>query len=165
MDMRDIPSGSLLIRQAKREEWQDAMALAWKTFLKFESEDYTPQGVKSFQDFITDSTLYRMFITGSYELFLALYGRRIAGMLSLRNVSHVSLLFVDEAFHKKGIGRMLVEYVCRYLKEEAGRDALTVNASPYGLGFYERVGFISQGPAVSQSGIIYTPMELKINNV
>ena len=52
------------IRPAYREEWQDAMELAWKTFLKFEADDYTAEGIKSFQDFITDNSLYRMFQIG-----------------------------------------------------------------------------------------------------
>ena len=59
---------SWTVRVAYRDEWQDAMALAWKTFLKYEAGDYTEEGVRSFQDFITDTMLYRMFLLGSYEI-------------------------------------------------------------------------------------------------
>ena len=52
------------IRSAYRDEWDDAMALAWKTFLRFEADVYSPEGVKHFEDFITDTTLHRMFIMG-----------------------------------------------------------------------------------------------------
>lgn len=161
MDMRYRESDPLIIRQARRDEWQDAMALAWRTFLKFEAADYTPEGVKNFQDFVTDSTLYRMFIVGSYEMFLAVYGSKIVGLLSLRNISHISLLFVDEAYHRRGIATKLLEHVCDYLKSEAGKYSLTVNAAPYGLVFYKKMGFKSLGVERTESGIRYTPMELE----
>lgn len=50
------------VRPAYRGEWDDAMALAWRVFMQFEARDYTPEGIESFQDFITDSMLYRMFL-------------------------------------------------------------------------------------------------------
>ena len=83
------------IRPAHRDEWQDAMALVWKTFLRFESPDYSEEGIQSFQDFITDAGLYRMFLTGSYEMIVAVENEKIIGVISVRNISHISLLFVD----------------------------------------------------------------------
>lgn len=148
------------IRQARRSEWQDAMALAWRTFLKFEANDYMPQGIKGFEDFVTDSGLYRMFLAGSYELVIALCGGRIIGMISVRGSSHISLLFVDEAYHKKGVGRALVEYLCNYLLTERGASRVTVNAAPYAVGFYHKMGFRDTGLETWQDGILYTPMKL-----
>ena len=149
------------IRAAHREEWQDAMALAWKTFLKFEACDYTEEGVKSFQEFITDNTVYRMFLAGSYELFVAMEGRHMIGMITVRCGSHVSLLFVDEKYHRQGIGRALVKQLTDYMAEEMGIRQVTVNASPYGVGFYHKLGFRDLRPEEQKDGIIYTPMELK----
>ena len=65
---------SYQIRSAYRDDWQDAMGLAWKTFLRFEADVYTAEGVKNFENFITDSTLYRMFIMGAYQMFVAVGG-------------------------------------------------------------------------------------------
>ena len=56
------------IRNAYRDEWEDAMSLAWRTFLRFEADVYSPEGVRNFENFITDSTLYRMFVVGSYQV-------------------------------------------------------------------------------------------------
>lgn len=83
------------IRPAYRDEWDDAMALAWRTFMQFEAHDFTPEGVESFQDFVTDTVLYRMFVLGSYQLFGAYDNNKMIGMLSLRGETHISLLFVD----------------------------------------------------------------------
>ena len=150
------------IRPAYREEWQDAMALAWKTFLQFEADDYEPEGVKSFEDFITDNTLHRMFIMGAYQMFVAFDGKRMTGMISVRSNSHISLLFVDAEYHRKGIGRALMSHLCGYLKNELGIKRVTVNASPYGVGFYHKLGFRDLQPEQKSEGIRYTPMELLV---
>ncbi len=135
------------------------MALAWRTFVKFEADVYSPEGVKNFENFITDSTLYRMFVLGTYQLFVALDGKKIVGMLTLRGGTHISLLFVDEKYHRRGIGRALMQYLSNYLLTELQASRVTVNSSPYGVGFYHRLGFRDLRPQEKKDGIIYTPME------
>lgn len=147
------------IRSAYRDEWEDAMLLAWRTFLRFEADVYSPEGVRNFENFITDSTLYRMFVVGSYQLFVALDGKKIVGMLTLRGGTHISLLFVDEEYHRQGIGRALMQYLSNYLLTEMQIFRVTVNSSPYGVGFYHRLGFRDLRPQEKKDGIIYTPME------
>lgn len=149
------------IRFARSEEWDEAMALVWKTFLVFEAPVYLPEGIKSFENFITDSTLKRMFEIGSYQMLVAVFKEKIIGMITLRDKTHISLLFVEEAYHFKGVGRALVTHLCQYLKNEAGERHVTVNASPYGVDFYRRIGFLDLGPEALADGIRYTPMEIK----
>ena len=150
---------SYQVRSAYRNEWQDAMALAWKTFLRFEADVYSPEGVRNFENFITDSMLYRMFVMGTYQLFVALDRDKIVGMITLRDSTHISLLFVDEAYHRQGIGRSLVKYLTDYLVAEVGADRVTVNSSPYGIAFYHKLGFRDIRPEVVRDGIIFTQME------
>lgn len=147
------------IRSAYREDWEEAMSLAWRTFLQFEASDYSPEGVKNFENFITDSTLYRMFIMGAYQMFVALDGEKIVGMITLRDMTHISLLFVDEKYHRQGIGRALMLHLVNYLLTELQASRVTVNASPYGVDFYHRLGFRDLYPEQKRDGIIYTPME------
>lgn len=157
----DLPYNKLKceIRFTDQDEWESAMTLVWKTFLEFEAVDYSPEGVRSFEDFITDTGLKRMFIMGTYQMMTAYYDDRIVGVISLRNQMHISLLFVDKDYHKKGIGRALIGKMADYVKNELGQSRLTVNSSPYGVDFYHRVGFTDIGPQTQQDGIIYTPME------
>lgn len=147
------------IRSAYREDWEEAMSLAWRTFLQFEADVYSPEGVKNFENFITDSTLYRMFVMGAYQMFVALDGEKIIGMLTLRDMTHISLLFVDEKYHRQGIGRALMRYLENYLLTELQVSHVTVNSSPYGVDFYHRLGFRDLRPEQKRDGIIYTPME------
>lgn len=156
------PQPNIVVRSAYRDEWDDAMALAWRTFMRFEAKDYSTEGIKSFQDFITDTTLYRMFVMGAYQLFCAFEGKKLVGLISLRNETHISLLFVDAAYHKKGIGRALIDYVGRYVLLEEGYHKLTVNAAPYAVGFYHKLGFYDIGQEMTNDGIRYTPMEKKL---
>ena len=44
---------SYQIRPAGQADWQPAMDLAWKTFMRFEASDYTSEGIQNFKDFIT----------------------------------------------------------------------------------------------------------------
>lgn len=150
------------IRFINREEWEDAMALAWKTFLEFEGDVYPPEGVRNFEDFITDSALKRRFIMGSYQMMAAYEGSKLIGMISMRNERHISLLFVDRDYHRRGIGRALVLALAAYAQKEMGQKQLTVNASPYGVEFYHRLGFFDLGPQKQQDGIIFTPMLLNL---
>ena len=147
------------IRNAYRDEWDDAMTLAWKTFMKFEADIYTDEGIQNFEDFITYTTFHRMFLMGVYQMFVALDRKQIVGMLTLRNNSHISLLFVDEKYHRRGIGRALIEYLREYLLSEAGISKVTVNAAPYGVAFYHKLGFQDLRPEEERDGIRYTPME------
>ena len=149
----------IIIRPAYRDEWDDAMALAWRTFMRFEANDYTAEGIESFQNFITDTVLYRMFVMGVYQLFGAYDNGKMVGMISLRDQTHISLLFVDEKYHKLGIGRQLIEYVGNYVLGEEGHHHITVNAAPYAIGFYHRVGFVDTDVEQVNDGITYTPMK------
>ena len=146
------------IRFLNRDEWETAMGLAGKVFLAFEGDVYSKEGVRSFEDFITSSVLKRLFDQGAYQVLAAYDGPRMIGMISLRNQCHISLLFVDGAYHRQGVGSALMAALSAYVTQEMGQEKLTVNAAPYAVGFYHRLGFTDLGPCKEQDGIIYTPM-------
>lgn len=148
------------IRKANEKEWDEAMELAFQTFLKYEAREYGEEGIKSFSTFITDTVLKNFFLLGEYKMFIAETDNKIIGLISLRSGNHISLLFVDEKFHRMGIGKALVSYVINYLSTSTHFNKITVNASPYGTPFYHEIGFKDMGPLTKKDGIIYTPMEL-----
>ncbi|MGN1160514.1 MAG: GNAT family N-acetyltransferase [Lachnospiraceae bacterium] len=148
-----------ICRAAYRDEWQEAMGLAWRVFLRFDAADYPEEGVKSFYNFVTDSALQRMFIVGSYQMFCAFENGKMVGMITLRESEHISLLFVDGAHHKKGIGTKLVDEVRNYILTEVGGSRITVHSSPYAVNFYHKLGFRDLAPEQEADGIRFTPME------
>lgn len=145
------------IRPALLSEWEDAMLLAWRTFDRFLAEEYTPEGIRNFQDFVTDEQLKRMFVANQYHLFCAFADGHMVGIVSLRERAHISLLFVDSAYHRQGIGMRLLDYAGTFLKE-LKEPGMTVNASTYAVNFYHAYGFEDLRPKETKDGITYTPM-------
>ena len=152
----------IVIRKAVMKDWEETMAMTWRTFLKFEAKDYGMEGVDNFRNFIADPMLRRMFLLGTYHMYVATYHEKIVGMVSLRDKNHISLLFVEEAYHKKGIGRGLIDTIGAFSKEEYGKNEITVNAAPYGFEFYKKIGFYSTSPLITNGGIKYISMKKEI---
>ena len=135
------------------------MKMIWRTFLKYEGKEYTKEGIRNFFDFITDDELYTAFLKGSYQMMVAVDGNKIIGAVTIRNVNHLSLLFVDVDYHCRGVGRAIMDSLCRYLKEEAGERYMSLKAAPYAVDFYHRLGFRTVKPEEEYSGIRVTEME------
>jgi ribosomal protein S18 acetylase RimI-like enzyme len=147
------------VRWAKESEWAPAMEMIWRTFLKFEGQVYSQEGIKSFFDFITNDNLYISFLKGEYQLMVALDGDQVIGAGSVRNRNHLSLLFVDEKYHCQGVGRTIMESLCTYLKEEEGERYMSLQAAPYAVNFYRKLGFRVVKPEMEIAGIRVTDME------
>lgn len=158
--MKDI-----LIRAIKTNEWEEAMQLAWDTFLRFETADYSKEGVNSFRDFVKSKTLKELFLKGDYPTWGAFDNNILVGVASLRNKSHISLLFVDGDYHHRGIATNLVKTVFEHVHNEEGLKEVTVNAAPYAIGFYHKVGFVDLDEEKTVDGIRYTPMVAELNKL
>ena len=157
-----IDTSKVIVRCAYNSDWDGAMKLAWETFAKFDAPDYSEEGIKNFHNFVTDANLHKMFVAGHYQLFVATCGDQCLGMLTVREKTHISLLFVDGDCHCNGIGSALIKFVSDYVLTEEGLDKLTVNSSPYAIGFYHRLGFRDTHEETVADGIKFTPMELRL---
>ncbi|MBR1471508.1 MAG: GNAT family N-acetyltransferase [Lachnospiraceae bacterium] len=170
----------ITILHGTEEDWEPAMALAWRVFSKYDAKDYTREGSESFLRFISDNILKRMFLLGRYRMYVAKDGDAVVGMITLREHNHISLLFIDARYQHCGIGRALIgcvmDYLCGrevlpldneeqkildLLYEKDDGDFCTVKSAPYALGFYQKLGFVQQGDAEENEGIISIPMRLK----
>lgn len=147
------------IRWAREEEWSPAMKMIWRTFLKFEGKEYTREGIKNFFDFITDDDLHAAFLRGEYRLMVALDGETVIGAGSIRSRNHLSLLFVEEAYHRRGVGSAILMKLCDFLEKEAGERFMSLKAAPYAVDFYRKLGFMVIRPEEEYSGIRVTSME------
>jgi GNAT superfamily N-acetyltransferase len=87
----------------------------------------------------------------------------MAGVISLRSRNHISLLFVLGEYHRRGIGSALVETMKEYVLAEGKENFLTVDSSPYAVGFYHKNGFSDTEPVQRKDGIIYTPMQCSLD--
>ena len=135
------------------------MDMVWRTFLCFEAVDYTDEGIRNFWQFISDNRLYHSFLRGDYRVMVAMGGVKTVGMASLRDQNHLSLLFVDGAYHRKGIGRELMQSMFSYLCEEVGALKISLMAAPCAVGFYRKLGFEEICSQKDYAGIRVTSME------
>lgn len=146
------------IRWARESEWASAMKMIWRTFLEYDGKDYTQEGIQNFFDFITDSDLYAAFLRGEYQLMVALYRGEIIGAGSIRNGNHLSLLFVEGAYHRMGVGSTILLRLCDYLQKEVGERYMSLKAAPYAVDFYRKQGFRMVRPEEEHAGIRVTDM-------
>lgn len=151
------------IRPILISEWEDAMQLAWDTFLIFEAPDYSVRGVHNFRNFVRDPLLKKMHTYGEYIAIGAFADRRIVGILGVRNSNHVSLLFVDRDYHRMGIASALLNRFIKDARPE-GITYVTVNSSPYAVDFYHKIGFENITDEVEKDGIRFTPMRLELGD-
>ena len=141
------------IRKLETDETENALALAWRVFLKYEAPEYPQEGIEEFRKSIHDE---------NYTSKLCMYGAfrsdELIGMIAARNAgSHVALFFVDEKYQGKGIGKQLFNY----LTAQRRTDRITVNSSPYAVPIYRKLGFAETDAEQSVNGLRFTPMEYK----
>lgn len=150
----------VVVKLAEAKDWDAAIAVAWVTFQQISSQVCDEGGARDFREGLTSTQLYIEFLQGKYPLFCAYQGRKVVGMLTLRDMEHISLLFVKKEFQGRGIGTELLD-ACRAYCKERGVSDLTVNAAPTGLPFYLANGFQALAGERFEGGLRYTPMRLK----
>ena len=124
----------MIIRRVKDFELENALRLIWEVFLKFEAPYFTEEGIKEFKDSIDNpSFIAKMDIFGAFNN----NDDELLGIIATKEKNHISLFFVAEKYHKKGIGRLLYNHVCKLNPD----GYFTVNSSPYAKKIYEKFGF------------------------
>lgn len=145
---------------SESNEIKEALKLAEDVFMQFEAPLFSKRGTESFISFLWGKRVKEMLDEGEFVIWGCYIGEVLAGMMALRNASHISLAFVRGDFHRQGIGRMLYAEARNYAS--AGNvKKITVNASDYGIPFYRAMGFKETDMQLEADGIIYTPMECK----
>ena len=149
------------IRRVRTEELAPAMEMVWRVFAEFEAPEYSAQGIEEFRRFIREDNLSEKMRSGSMILWGWYDGDAVAGLIAITVTGHINLLFVDRAYHRRGIARALhetaVEYFCA-----RGVSEVTVNSSPYAVEIYRRLGFAPTSGEQTVNGIRFTPMVLRL---
>lgn len=148
------------VRKARDTEWDKATELAYRVFLKYEAKEYGREGTDSFAQFLTSSELEKLFYAGKYIVYVAVKDGELIGIGSLRSGNHLSLLFVNGDYHRNGVATQIIRKLQDYLLRETEYVTMTVNAAPYGIPFYEEMGFRALGDFEEVDSIVYKPMEL-----
>ncbi len=148
------------IRRVKRTEMDEAIRLVLRTFDRYEAPGYADKGVASFREFVSKAFLSRLIRKKELEIY-GFFDPMLKGVIATRNLGHISLLFVDEQYHRMGITTALFSFV-KARARGAGRSRMSVNSSPYAVPVYQKWGFLSEGPEQVMDGIRFTRMSMEI---
>lgn len=154
----------MIIRKVRENELNQALDLVYRVFMEFEAPDYPVEGVESFvNDIIKNEGFKEGCITGKFKMYGAFEEDTIIGIMTMRKESHVMLAFIDAEQHKRGVGRRLFEYILKEIvSENPAITDITVNSSPYAVGFYKKLGFIEKDILQEKHGIRFVPMSYHI---
>lgn len=152
-------------RKLQKEDLKETVELVKRTFNEFEAPCYNDMGVDSFYKFANYENLKNEIENHNINMLVATDYKKIIGMIAIKNNSHIAMLFVDKNYHNQGIGKNLI----REAKSEynLNNEDLTVNASPYAIEFYKKIGFEKIEDEKEVDGIKFIPMKLekyRLNN-
>ncbi len=104
-------------------------------------EDYTPEQREAWAAAADDEDAFVARLSGMLTLVATVAGLPVA-FVSVKDNSHIEMLYVHPAVARQGIGHMLVDAVER-LAAARGIDKLTVDISDTGLPLFEKRGWIA----------------------
>ena len=134
--------------------------LVLRTFRTYIAPSYGSEGVQTFTDFIQTQTIQDRLKLGAFGLVSVVDGT-IIGMIEMRGYAHVTLLFVDGAYQKRGISRELLRRMLDICHQHNPQlREVTLNSSPYAVEIYKHLGFVPTDVQQERNGIVFTPMKL-----
>ncbi|NLE46584.1 MAG: GNAT family N-acetyltransferase [Chloroflexi bacterium] len=158
---------ALYYRGMEPGDEQTVATLVSRIFLETVAPLYPQEGVAEFLRYGANPEAIRLRSQEDHFVLLAeVRGAelcQLVGVIEMRQCRHISLLFVDPPFQRRGIARELMRQCikrCRML--QPCTDEITVNASPNAVAAYERLGFRATSTQQQVNGISFVPMVLTL---
>lgn len=146
-------------RAATPEDAGAISKLVLNSQAKFTFHEYTEEGRARMVRQLSPEAVADTF-SGGNVIFVAETAARLVGVVSIRNKKHLSLNFVDEEFHQRGISRELWALGKGECIRRGNPGRFTLRSSTYAIPVYERWGFVRNGPIDRTGGILSHPMVL-----
>ena len=128
----------------------ECLDLVWQVFSQFETPVFPPEGSVEYKRIIEETREKK-----NIKFYGALDNGKVVGVLGMRENNHIGYFYVSADYHKRGIGKSLFER----MKKDYEKKVFTVNAAPYGVPVYTRLGFIPTDREQNVKGVIFTPMK------
>ena len=148
------------IRLLQPGEEEEACALVARVFGEYVAPDFPRAGIEEFLRYAHPEAMAARSQAG-HRVLVAEEGNRLLGVLELRDLQHISMLFVEA--RGKGVGGKLLQRSLRMCRTGLpGVRNVTVNASRYGVPFYRRFGFEAESAVQFENGMTFLPMALRL---
>ena len=135
-----------------------ALILSLQPYLTIEPDG---SGAEEFLVSLQPDIIRRNLDDGNYSYQLAFDGELLAGVVAVRDNTHLFSLYVGEPWHGRGVGKRLWELARDGALARGNPGSFTVNASVFAEGMYRRLGFTATGPVAEMHGIRFIPMRLE----
>ena len=153
-----------VVRRMEPGEEELACDLVQDVFREFVAPLYEQEGVEEFLRYVDPSLMAERSRLNHFTL-LAVDSGNVVGVLEVRDLNHVSLLFVASEAQRKGIARQLLNEGLEIARRNSpDLSEVTVHSSPNAVEAYERLGFEAEGPEELEHGIRYVPMRMRLVN-
>ena len=152
LDIRDMVDGD-----------RDAVCqLILELFDEFIGPGYSEQGRRRFHRGTRKQVQRDYWQDGGFRK-LAFSGNELIGVIGVRDGTHVHWLWVRRDWHRRGIARLLMRIAVDTIRLQIPQaNRLTLNASPYAVEAYKRLGFRTAGHENIRKGIASTPMVMDL---
>jgi len=131
------------IRKATKKDLEEVAILIRKTFKRFNSKGESKRAVRNYlSHFSTKKENFHKLkknFSDSPLFFVAEESKKIIGVIRGRP-NRIFNLFVDSNYHKKGVGRRLVEMFEKKAFAHKSK-IIKISASLYAVPFYQRRGY------------------------
>ena len=98
-----------------------------------------------------------------FNYLVGFVGQALAGVIALRDTTHIHHLFVAPEFHRQGVAAKLWEHAKADAIALGNKESFSVRSSEYAVQVYERFGFHVVGARAEKDGIIFVPMKLELH--
>lgn len=146
------------IREIEEKDIEAVSAICLASFSESVADTLSEEGISSFAKIAaSDAFLNRM--KEDNLMLVAERDGEIEGVIELKEGRHIAMLFVEPKKQMKGIGRELISSALSYARV----STVTVSASLSSVLAYRKYGFECKGDIAESAGLVYQPMEIKLN--
>ena len=137
---------SFIYKKAEADSIRPALALVEKVWIEFDLPDMDESALETMRNDITQNDgMVEKYASGKSTMMIAADGEKIVGVIGAGSDGYIRLLFVDGAYHRRGIATELLHRMVCELKMR-GFDIIKLNSSRYALPFYKNFGFVQTAP-------------------
>lgn len=147
------------IRQATIEDAPAISDLIRPLADKYIGYEFSPEGAANLLATMEPGAIQRYFKSG-YEYHVAEENGVMAGVVGVRDNSHLYHLFVADDFRGRGLARQLWVVARDACRRSGNLGGFTVKSSRFAIAVYRKFGFVVTGPPETRNEITSVPMKL-----
>jgi ribosomal protein S18 acetylase RimI-like enzyme len=152
----------LTIRPATPEDIESISQLLCELSERFITAEFSSEGKRALLETLTPDGIGKSMQSG-FRYHVAEEKGQLAGVVGMKEDSHLYHLFVAESFQRRGIARKLWQCAMNECLERGNPGKFTVNSSIYAQGAYEKFGFVAISGPTDKGGVVFVPMKLIVS--